>query len=81
MRCTNGAHSNLVAASLELVKSLDPETSGRDRIAAVGRLKDAVAYLDPEKLFDEDGQAQPEQEPEDPTGAFADHVADALAGT
>ena len=76
VRCTNGAHQNLVNASLDFVRSLDPETSGRARVAAIGRLKDAVSYLDPEKLFDEDDQRQPEPELGD--GVFAEHVADAL---
>ena len=50
VRCTNGAHASLVAASLNFVRSLDPETSGRARIAAIGRLKDTVAPFDPDTL-------------------------------
>ena len=84
VRCTNGAHTDLVAAALDFVQSFDPETSGRERIAAIGRLKDAVAYLDPDRLFEDESNGRPEPATEGSNrprqAGGADCVADPLAG-
>ena len=56
-----------MAASLNFVRSLDPETSGRARIAAIGRLKDAVAPFDPDTLFPDEDHARAEPGAEDRT--------------
>ena len=80
VRCTNGAHASLVAASLNFVRSLDPETSGRARTAAIGRLKDTVAPFCPDTLFPDEDHARVEPGAEDPNAELADHVADALKG-